>query len=95
MLFEDRGTPHTAEDTLILADKLKIEIRLLPTATPELNAMDHLWKSVKGRALANRPTENIDISADEACHHIIGMSRHQRLKAAGVLSDNFRLAEYS
>nr|WP_276571898.1 transposase [Desulfonema magnum] len=95
ILFEDHGTPHTEEDTLMLADELKIEIRLLPTATPKMNAMGHLWKSVKRRALANRPTENIDISADDACHHIIGMSRHQRLKAAGVLSENFWLAEYS
>ncbi len=92
ILFEDRGTPHTADDSLRLAGELKIEIRLLPTATPELNAMDHLWRSVKGRALANRPTENIDTSADEACQYILGMSRHQRLKAAGVLSDKFWLA---
>ncbi|MCP4123617.1 MAG: hypothetical protein GY751_17840 [Bacteroidetes bacterium] len=93
VLFEDRGTPHTAENSLVLADEMKIEIRLLPTATPELNAMDHLWKSVKGRALANRPTKNIDSSAEEACQHILRMTRHQRIKAAGILSDNFWLAE--
>ena len=91
VLFEDRGTPHTSEAAIGLADKMKIEIRLLPTATPELNAMDHLWKSVKGRVLANRTTESIDISADKACRYIIGMSRYRRLKAAGVLSGNFWL----
>jgi hypothetical protein len=29
-----------------------IEIRLLPRACPELNAMDYLFRVVKGRALA-------------------------------------------
>jgi len=50
ILFEDRGTPHTAEDSMALAKALGIQIRLLPRATPELNAMDHLFRFVKGRA---------------------------------------------
>jgi len=91
ILFEDRGAPHTAESTLELAHDLNIEVRFLPTATPELNAMDHLWRNVKGRALANRSTEHIDISADKACQHILQMTPHQRLKKAGVLSGNFWL----
>jgi hypothetical protein len=33
---------------------------LLPRATPELNAMDHLWKHTKGTVLGDRPTESID-----------------------------------
>jgi hypothetical protein len=31
------------------------EVRLLPRATPELNAMDTLWKQVKRDALGDRP----------------------------------------
>ena len=38
VLFEDRGAPHTAEESRALAAALHIEIRLLPVATPELNA---------------------------------------------------------
>ncbi len=91
VLFEDRGTPHTADESRELARCLGIEVRLLPRATPELNAMDHLWRQVKGRALANRPTRSIDDSADAACRYIIEMSRRERLKAAGVLSGNFWL----
>jgi len=91
VLFEDRGTPHTAEDSLGWAAALRIEARLLPRATPELNAMDHLWRHVKGRALANRPTRSIDESADAACHYLQEMSRHERLRKAGVLSGNFWL----
>lgn len=93
VLFEDRGTPHTAEDSREWAARLDIEVRLLPRATPELNAMDHLWRSVKGRALANRPTLSIDKSADAACRYILEMSRRERLRKAGVLSGNFWLTK--
>jgi transposase len=92
ILFEDRGTPHTAEESLELAKRLGIEIRLLPRATPELNAMDHLWRSVKGRGVANRSTISIDDSADKACNHIFRMSCHERRKKAGILSEDFWLA---
>jgi transposase len=91
VLFEDRGTPHTAEESRDLAADLGIEIRLLPRATPELNAMDHLWRFVKGQALANRPTLSIDKSADAACQYILEMSRRERLQKAGILSGNFWL----
>ncbi len=91
VLFEDRGSPHTAEDTGDLVKELRIEVRLLPVATPELNAMDHLWRNVKGRALANRATQSIDVSADRACQHVLGMSPRQRLQTAGVLSGDFWL----
>lgn len=93
ILFEDRGTPHTAEESMELAANLGIEVRLLPRATPELNAMDHLWRAVKGRALADRPTRSIDDSADVACSYILEMSRRERLKKAGVLSGNFWLTK--
>ncbi len=92
VLLEDRGSPHTAEDSLELAKDLHIEIRLLPVATPELNAMDHLWRNVKGRALSDRATRTIDISADTACQHILYMSPRQRLQKAGVLSGDFWLS---
>jgi hypothetical protein len=91
VLFEDRGTPHKAEDSLELAAELGIEIRLLPRATPELNAMDHLWRFVKGRALADRPTVSSDESADTACRYLLEMSRRERLQKAGILSGNFWL----
>lgn len=93
VLFEDRGSPHTAEDSREWAAYLGIEIRLLPRATPELNAMDHLWRHVKGRGLANRPTRTIDQSADSACCDILAMSRRERLKKAGVLSGDFWLTK--
>ena len=93
VLFEDRGTPHTAEESMELAADLGIEVRLLPRATPELNAMDHLWRHMKRQALANQRTPSIDESADNACRYILGLSRRERLRQAGVLSGNFWLTK--
>jgi transposase len=93
VLFEDRGSPHTAGESLRLAGELHIKLRFLPKATPELNAMDHLWRHVKGRGLANRATQSIDESADSACRYILGMNRRERLRKAGVLSGNFWLTK--
>ena len=93
ILFEDRGSPHTATQSLATAHQLGIEVRLLPRATPELNAMDHLWRWVKGRGLANQPTRSIDESADQACHYLLAMNPHERLKKAGILSGNFWLTK--
>jgi hypothetical protein len=91
ILFEDRGTPHTAEESLELALTLNMQVRLLPRATPELNAMDHLFRFVKGRGVANRPTRSIDESALAACHYLYKLSRRERLRKAGILSGNFWL----
>ena len=83
--------PHTAGESRQLARELNIEVRWLPRATPELNAMDQLWKHVKRDALANRPTHSIDASADAACRYILQMRGQERLRRAGVLSGNFWL----
>ena len=91
ILFEDRGTPHTAEESLELALTLGMQVRLLPRATPELNAMDHLFRFVKGRAVANRPTRSIDDSAMAACRYLYKLSHRERLQKAGILSGNFWL----
>jgi transposase len=91
ILFEDRGSPHTAATSRRHAKARGIEVRFLPRATPELNAMDQLWRYVKGRLLANRATQTIDASADAACQVLLAMSRHERLRKAGVLSGHFWL----
>jgi transposase len=91
--FEDRGTPHTTDDSGEVVREVAIERRWLPRATPELKAMDHLWRHVKGRALAERPTRSIDQSADAACRYVLEMSPGERLQKAGVFSGNFWLTK--
>jgi transposase len=92
VLFEDRASQHTCPRSRRLAAYCSIQIRLLPRATPELNAMDHLWKHTKRQVLGDRPTVTVDRSAQLACDYIRHLSPRQRLRQAGVLSGNFWLA---
>jgi transposase len=93
VLFEDRGTPHTAGESRDWAAALDIEVRLLPRATPELNAMDQLWRHMKANALANRPPRSMDESAATACQYILELSRRERLSKAGIRSGCFWLTQ--
>jgi hypothetical protein len=93
VLFEDRAGQHTSPDSLEWAEELGIEVRLLPKATPELNAMDHLWRHTKREALGDRETVSIDGSALDACQYIIGLRPTDRLRLAGLSSGNFWLTK--
>jgi hypothetical protein len=92
VLLVDRGSPHTARASQELAVELGIELRFLPTACPELNPLEGLWRHVKGRVLANEPTPNLAESLDRVCDELLQMTPTQRLLLAGVLSGNFWLA---
>lgn len=92
VLFEDRGSPHIAEESQDLAAALDLQLRFLPKATPELNAMDHLWRQVKRQTQANCGLRPVEQSADEACRYILNLSPRERLRQAGVLSGQFWLA---
>jgi hypothetical protein len=91
VLFEDKASQHTAPGSLAWAAHLGIEVRWLPKATPELNAMDHLWRHAKRETQGNRPPQPIDESAMDASWHILDLSPRERLQQAGVLSGNFWL----
>jgi transposase len=91
VLFADRGSPHTAEDSRASARALGIELRLLPVATPELNAVEGLWREAKDQHLANRSTDSMDDTADAFCQYLLDLSPRQRLHKAGVLSGHFWL----
>jgi hypothetical protein len=93
VLFEVRASQHTAPESLDWAESLGIEVRLLPKATPELNAMDHLWRHTKRETLGSRATLTVERSALAACRYIGDLSPRDRLRQAGVLSGNFWLAE--
>jgi transposase len=91
ILFEDKGSPHTAGDSLRLAEKLRLQLRFLPTATPELNAVDQLWRRVKQEVLANRGGRTVDEAMNALARWILELSPKERLKKAGVLSPSFWL----
>jgi transposase len=91
VLFADRGSPHTAAESLEVAATLNLAVRFLPRATPELNAMAQLWRHVKGRSLADRTVHSIETTALTGCQDIFAMPVRERLRKAGVLSGNFWL----
>jgi DDE superfamily endonuclease len=93
VLFEDRASQHKSPESLAYAERLGIEVRLLPKATPELNAMDHLWRHTKQETVGSRATQTVDKSALDACQYIIDLSPHDRLRQAGVLSGDFWLTK--
>ena len=93
VLLEDRASQHTSPESRQWAKDLGIEIRLLPRATPELNAMDHLWKHTKRATVGSRATSTVARSALDACQYILDLSREDRLRQAGVLSGNFWLTK--
>jgi transposase len=93
VLFEDRASQHKSPDSRDWAERLGIEVRLLPKATPELNAMDHLWRHTKRETVGDRATLTVERSALAACQYIIDMSPRDRLRQAGILSGNFWLTK--
>lgn len=91
VLFEDKGSPHTAGDSMRLAIALGFQLRFLPTATPELNAVDQLWRRVKQEVLANRGGRTVDEAMEALAQWILSLSPKERLRKAGILSPSFWL----
>ncbi|WP_439628617.1 transposase [Gemmata sp.] len=85
------GQPHTARKSRALAWELGIELRFLPTACPELNPVEGLWRHVKGRVMANEPTPDLSDSLGRVYDELFQMTANERLQLAGVLSGNFWL----
>ncbi len=93
ILFLDRHPAQRARATRRLARQLHIQVRWLPTACPELNVMDQLWRHITDEVLANEPTPDLDTTAQRAVHHIFAMSPQDRRRQAGILSDTSWLAD--
>lgn len=94
MIFEDRASQHTAPRSRALAQQLRLQIRFFPKATPELNAMDHLWKHTKRNTHANRlMLATIDEAVQDACDYIDSLTPEERLRQAGAIADDFWLTK--
>ena len=93
ILFVDRASAHTAVASQALATNLDIALRWLPTACPELNVMDCLWRHVKDDVLANEPTPDLDATVNSAIAYLDSLTAQQRLVKAGVFSNDFWLAD--
>ena len=90
-LLLDEAPCHIAPRSEALASTLDIVLVWLPKQCSELNAMDHLWRQMKGSISANDQFASIDEHAAYAEHWILNLSNRQALCKAGVLSKNFWL----
>lgn len=91
VLFLDKISAQRAARSRRLAKDLGIQLRYLPTACPELNPVDHLWRHLKNDILADKPLPGLQITLQYACAYLDRLSPHQRLRKAGVLSGHFWL----
>jgi DDE superfamily endonuclease len=90
-LLLDKAPCHDTKGSRGLAARLGIELVWLPKQCSELNAMDHLWKPVKGQISANWQWSTVDEHADHAERWVLGLSDREALRKAGILSEDFWL----
>ena len=93
VLFLDRNKPHRTSASQRVARQLGIQLRWLPTACPELNVLDCLWRHLKDDIVANRPTPNVDATIECASSYVADLSPQERLQKAGVFAQDFWLAD--
>lgn len=90
-LLLDQAPCHTAIQSQALAAQLDIILVWLPKQCSELNAMDQIWKELKGKLAANRQFQNIDEAVDYAEQWVLKLSNSETLQKAGVLSKSYWL----
>jgi hypothetical protein len=93
VLFLDKISAQRAKRSRQLAKDLGIQLRWLPTACPELNPVDHLWRHLKKDVLANEPLPDLKTTLKYACAYLDDLSPRERLRKAGILSEHFWLQD--
>ena len=91
VLLLDEDTSHTAHASRKLAADLDVKLLWLPKRCPELNPMDHLWRSVKRDVCANRQDVNVDLTAARAVRYVRRLTLRAALIKAGTRSTHFWL----
>jgi transposase len=91
LLILDRASSHTAKATAVLAAALRIRFAWLPTACPELNPIEALWRDGKQRVCANRAYDSVDDQARRFTEHLCSLSDGDALRLAGLQSGNYWL----
>jgi hypothetical protein len=91
VLLLDEDSSHTAHTSRNLAADLGIGLLWLPKRCPELNPMDHLWRSVKCDVCANQQDVNVDLTVARALRYLRQLTSRSALIKAGVRSAHFWL----
>jgi len=90
-LLLDKAPCHDPQGSRALAARLSIALVWLPKQCSELDAMDHLWRHVKGEVSANWQWTTVDEHADRAEEWVLDLSGREALRKAGILSEDFWL----
>jgi len=90
----DEAPCHLAAQSQRLAVLLDIHLVWLPKQCSELNAMDQLWKELKGKVSANYQFSSIEEHADYAEAWLFNLTDQDALRKASVLSKNFWLQSF-
>ncbi len=85
---------HLAAKSQALAVLLDIHLVWLPKQCSELNAMDQLWKELKGKVSANYQFSSIEKHAEYAEAWVFNLTDQDALRKASVLSKNFWLQSF-
>jgi hypothetical protein len=88
-LLLDEDSCHTAKASVAAASGMTL--LWLPKRAPELNPMDTLWGQGKDVISANKQYLPIEDQVDRFIHYLLGLSNHEALHTAGVLSNDFWL----
>ncbi len=92
VLFLDRASAHEAAASRALALRLGVELRRLPTACPELNPLEGLWRWLKGKVLANRQLQPFTQTVQQALSALDALRPQDVLRISGVTSGDFWMA---
>ena len=90
----DSAPCHIAAKSQALAAALDIHVVWLPKQCSELNAMDQLWKELKGKVSANYQFSSIEEHANYAQAWLFNLTDQDALHKASVLSKNFWLRSF-
>jgi hypothetical protein len=88
----DEHRSHIAAGSQRLAKRLGMEFLWLPTRSPHLNPLDHLWGDAKDVICANRQYATIDEQVTHFIEYVSALTDQETLRKAGVLSKHFWLA---
>jgi DDE superfamily endonuclease len=93
-LLLDEAPSHRAAKSQSLAADLDIELIWLPKQCAELNAMDQLWRELKGHISANYQYPTIEEHAATAEQWLRSLTPTEALRKAGIRSKNFWLKSF-
>ena len=93
-LLLDEAPCHIAPRSQTLARQLTIELLWLPKQCSELNAMDQLWREMKGNISANYQHPTIEAHVTFAQAWLMSLTATEAKRKAGLLSKNFWLQSF-